>query len=416
MDRKRMAELQKRAPQNLAKPVNLWTSGLRPPQQFQIGLGVSQQVGTCASKLTEGKKALVVSDEVLCKIGTVDTMVSFLDEAGFSVEIFTNVEPEPHVETADAIYEQYIERDISVMVGLGGGSVMDMSKLAAQALGNNLPPHSYADSKATPNNGGLPLILLPTTSGTGSEVSTYVVVTCGQEKRFFSDPHWLPNVSLIDPILTVSMPPSVTATTGMDALTHAVEGIMNVNNTPMCEALCLSAIDRIAKCLRRAVAVGEDLEARYNMLVGSSMAMMGFNMAGGGLYAHSVSFVIPVYKPAPHGLGCALGLPYLMDYNLQTITDRLSKIANAMGEPVLTNSQLVAAKKAVHAVISLMKDIGLPLTLKDFGINEDDVEKMAVQMIEIFPRPFNPRPMNKEDSIKYWRAMYDGRLVGSCVV
>jgi len=404
-----MAELLKHAPQNLVKPMNFWTSGLRPPQQLQIGLGISQQVGTCASKLTEGIKALVLSDEVLDKIGTVDTMVSFLDEAGFSVETFTNVEPEPHIETADAIYEQYLDKDISVIVGLGGGSVMDMSKFAAQALGNNLPPHSYADSKVTPNNDGLPLILLPTTSGTGSEVSTYVVVTCGQEKRFFSDPHWLPNVSLIDPILTVSMPKSVTASTGMDALTHAVEGIMNVNNTPMCEALCLSAIDMIAKYLRQAVDVGEDLEARYNMLVGSSIAMMGFNMAG-GLYAHSVSFIIPVYKPAPHGLGCALGLPYLMDYNLPTITDRLSKIAKAMGEPVRTNSELCAAKQAVNAVINLMKDIYLPLTLKDFGINENDVEKMAVQMIEMFPRPFNPRPMNQEDSIKYWRAMYDGRL------
>ena len=361
-----MAELLKHAPQNLAKPVNFRTAGLRPPQQFQIGLGVSQQVGTCAAKLTEGKKALVVSDEVLDKIGTVDTIVSFLDEAGFSVETFTNVEPEPHIETADAIYDQYIDKDISVMVGLGGGSVIDMSKLAAQALGNNLPPHNYADSKATPNNDGLPLILLPTTSGSGSEVSIYVVVTCGQEKRFFSDPQWLPNVSLIDPVLTVSMPPSVTAATGMDALTHAVEPIMHANNTPMCEALCLSAIDMIAKYLRRAVAVGEDLEARYNMLVGSSMAIMGFNMAG-GLYAHSVSYIIPIYKPTPHGLGCALGLPYLMDYNLPVIPDRLTRIAKAMGEPVRTNSELGAAKQAVHAVISLMKDIDLPLTLKDFG-------------------------------------------------
>jgi alcohol dehydrogenase class IV len=184
---------------------------------------------------------------------------------------------------------------------------------------------------------------------------------------------------------------------------------MHKNANPFCDALCLAGVQMIGCHLRRAVANGEDLEARYYMSLGATLCMMGMSMSG-GLYAHSVSFVIGKYKPTPHGIGVALGLPYLMAFNLPVVASRLAKIAAALGEPIWMYSEQEAAKRAIHAVKSLMTDVGLPLTLKDYGISEKDLPDMANMMISLYPRPMNPRSMDQESSINYWRNMWNGML------
>jgi alcohol dehydrogenase len=253
------------------------------------------------------------------------------------------------------------------------------------------------------------MILIPTTAGTGSEVSPYSVVKIGEKKYFPMSPFFYPDIAIIDPGLTISMPPFITASTGMDALSHAIEGMMHKNANPFCDALCLAGVQMIGCHLRRAVANGEDLEARYYMSLGATLCMMGMSMSG-GLYAHSVSFVIGKYKPTPHGIGVALGLPYLMAFNLPVVASRLAKIAAALGEPIWMYSEQEAAKRAIHAVKSLMTDVGLPLTLKDYGISEKDLPDMANMMISLYPRPMNPRSMDQESSINYWRNMWNGML------
>jgi alcohol dehydrogenase len=410
MDKTRMSEYLEKAPIELTEVSNFISVGMKEPRKISIGLGVSKNVGKDASQLVDGKTALLISDEILKNLGTVDLIVSFLNEEGFTVETFTSVEAEPHIETAESLYDLSIDKNISVIVGLGGGSVMDMSKLTAQALGNKVKPGEFGDRKIPPNSNALPLILLPTTSGTGSEVSFYFVVSYGEEKRFFSSPNLLPDISMIDPLLTISMPPRVTATTGIDALSHAIEAVMHKKSSPMCEAIAMGSITMITKYLRRAVFNGEDLEARYNMSVGSAMAMMGFNMAG-GLWAHSVSYIIPLIKEIPHGLGCSLGLPFLMDFNRPVIPGCLAKIANAMGELNGNCNEINAARKAVKAVAELIVDIHLPLTLKEIGIESEVLEEMALKMVEMYPRPLNPRNMGKAEAIDYWKAMYEGKLL-----
>jgi alcohol dehydrogenase class IV len=254
------------------------------------------------------------------------------------------------------------------------------------------------------------LILAPTTSGTGSEVSMNIVMALGEDKIFLSDPYYYPDIALVDPGLTVSMPPVVTANTGIDALSHAVEGMLHKKAHPFCDAICLAGIEMIGAFLRRAVADGEDMEARYYMSLGSTVSMMGM-MMGGALFAHSASYAISKYRPTPHGLGCALPLPYTMAYNLPVCTSKLARIAAAMGEQIWMYSELDAAHLAVQAVARLNEDVGIPITLQELdGIKEEDLEDMAALMIKNWPRPLNPRPMGPEESVQFWRSMWDGDL------
>jgi alcohol dehydrogenase len=410
MEKEKIEEKMKAVPLELQRIVDFRTPAMTPPNRLIFGFGAADQVGAEAASMVEGRKALLISDEVLEKLKATDQIVSSLTSAGFSVETFARVEPEPHIETAEAIYGMCQKTDFSVIVGLGGGSVMDIAKLTAQSAGRKRSPREYIERKATPDGPGLPLIVLPTTSGTGSEVSFYLVCALGKEKRFFGDPYYFANMAIVDPLLTVSMPPMVTASTGIDALTHAAEGMMHKNATPLCDSFGVASIEMISKYLRRAVADGEDLEARYYMAMGSTLGMMSM-MLSGGLFAHSVSYIVPMYKFIPHGVGCGLGLPYLMDYNLPVITGKLARMAAAFGEQTWMLSEIDAAKRAVHATAQLMKDTGLPLTLQEFGgLKESDLEEMAEKMITIYPRPFNPRPMGKKEAIQYWRNMWDGTL------
>jgi alcohol dehydrogenase class IV len=401
----------KGVPQELHRILYFNTAGMTPPNGIIFGFGAVDQLGASAAKLGKGKKAVVISDKILEKVNTVNIVVSALSSAGFSVDTFTDVEPEPHVESAEMLFSNYSGQDCSVIVGLGGGSVMDISKLTAQALASRRRPIEYLNGKVTAEAPGLPLILLPTTAGTGSEVTSWLVVSVGEQKRVLGGPYYFANMAIVDPLLNVTMPPGVTASTGIDALAHAVEAIMNKNANPMTEMFCLGAVKMIAAYLRRAVADGEDLEARYYMSMAATVSMMGLMIQSPGLYAHSVSMIVPRYKPTPHGVGCGLGLPYLMNYNLPVVTEKLARIADSMGEPTWMCSKLEAAKRAVDSVARLIKDVGLPLTLQEYGgLNESDLETMADQMITDYPRPLNPRFMGKKEAIAYWRNMWDGTL------
>jgi len=200
----------------------------------------------------------------------------------------------------------------------------------------------------------------------------------------------------------------LTASTGIDALTHAIEGMLHKNAHPFSDMFCVTAIEMVMGYLRRAVVDGEDIEARYHMSMAATLGITGLNMTG-ALYAHSVSNVLPMYKFTPHGVGCGLGLPYMMNYNVPVRTEKLAKMAAIMGEPTWMLSGRDAAELAVNSVAKLIKDVGLPLTLKEYGgIEENDLDKMADQMITKFHRPMNPRPMGKEESIQFWHNMWEG--------
>jgi len=393
-------------PPHLVNVIEFKTAGMVPPNKIIFGYNSINKVGIEAAKY--GDKVMIVSDETMQKVGTVDTVAKVLKKEELEIALFASVEPEPHIETIETLYDQCKKTSSSVIVGVGGGSVMDVSKLAAQALGENKRPSDYMSGSATPVKKRLPLILIPTTSGTGSEVSPYTVVMIGDRKQFLTSDFYYPDMAIIDPLLTITMPSQVTASTGLDALSHAIESLMHRNANDFTYTFGRTAIEMIGRYLRRAVADAEDLEARYYMSMAATMAMLGMSTSG-GLYAHSVSFVITKYNPVAHGIGCGLGLPYLMDYNRPIIGNKLIMIADSFGEKIDSLSDEDAARKSIAAVIGLMQDCRLPIALKDCeGFKEDDLPDMAEIMINEYPRPMNPRKMTSEDAGKYWRNIWFG--------
>ena len=401
------AKLDYEVPAHLKREFVFQTAGILPPNGILFGFNTINKVGEQAKKLG-GKQVLLVTDEVMVQLGYADLVKANLEKEGMKVGVFGKVDPEPHIETADALYEMVRKDKSDLVIGLGGGSSMDMAKLTSLVATNPQAPLDLM-SKKVANNPALKKILIPTTSGTGSEVSMYFVCSAGKDKYFMGSPLAYPEIAIIDPGLTISMPPKVTASTGIDALSHAVESIMNKLANPIYDCLGIGGIELISKYLRRATFNGNDLEARYYMSMGATLAMI--SMTGtGGLYAHSISYVLAMFQPTAHGIGCGVGLPYTMAFNVPVNEDKLALIARAMGEKVESLSTREAAKKAAQAVYDLTAEVKLPVSLKEMGFRHEDVYKMAEICITKYPREFNPRPMSKEECAVLFEAMYQGDL------
>jgi alcohol dehydrogenase len=207
------------------------------------------------------------------------------------------------------------------------------------------------------------------------------------------------------------MPPKVTASTGLDALTHAVECIMSLNSSPLDEAMDLAAIEMISKYLRIAYANGRDLRARYHMSLAATMAGMAIGIAG-VVYGHSIGYTLSTRYHLPHGTACGLVLPYVMEYNAISCPEKLARVAEAMGVDARYLPQREAALEGAKAVRALMEDVGLPTSLKELGAPKGDLPKLAAEMIEKYPRPNSPRQFTKEGALKLYERIWEGRLGG----
>jgi len=392
-------------PPHLKRDFIFRTAGILPPNGILFGFNTVEKVGEEAVKLG-GKRAILVTDQMMVRLGYAELVEGALKKEGLKVKLFDEVEPEPHLETADALYEMIGQTKFDLVVGLGGGSSMDMAKLVSIVATNEQTPTELMIKKQV-NKPALKKILIPTTSGTGSEVSMFFVASAGKDKYFVGSPYAYPEVAIIDPGLTVSMPPKITASTGVDALSHAVDSLMNRLANPFYDCLGLGGIELIAKYVRRATFNGQDLEARYYMSMAATMSMI--SMTGtGGLYSHSISFVLAMFQPVPHGIGCGVGLPYTMAYNLPVIEDKLARIAKAMGEPTESLPRQKAARRGVEMVYDLIADVKMPLSLKEMGFQHEDIYKMADICITKYPRPNNPRDMSSETCLSLFEAMWKG--------
>jgi len=402
------AKLDYEVPGHLKREFVFQTAGILPPNGILFGFKTVQKVGEQAKKLG-AKQVLLVTDETMVQLGYSDLVKGLLEKEGIKVEVFGKVDPEPHMETADALYDMVRKVKSDLVIGLGGGSSMDMAKLTSLVATNPQAPLELMTKKVA-NNPALKKILIPTTSGTGSEVSMFFVASAGKDKYFMGSPYAYPEIAIVDPGFSISMPPRITASTGIDALSHAVESLMNKLANPWYDSLGLGGIDLIARYLRRATFNGQDLEARYYMSMGATLAMM--SMTGtGGLYAHSISYVLAMFQPTAHGIGCGVGLPYTMAFNLPVVEEKLALIARAMGEKVESLSTREAAKRAPELVYDLTADVKLPVSLKEMGFKHEDVSKMAEICITKYPRPNNPRPMSKEECVALFEAMWEGKLI-----
>ena len=354
-------------------------------------------------KELNAKNPLVVIDQNLAQAGFQERVANLLIPEGMKYTVYDKVEPEPRIELADEGAALAIKNKCDIVIGIGGGSAMDVAKAIAVLATNKGSAVDYLGLNKIPQH-GLPKIMIPTTAGTGSEVTfTAVFVRRNlKKKEGMNSPYLYPELALLDPELTLSLPPEPTAQTGLDALCHAIESYTSVNASPMSELFSLDAIVLIAENLRTCVHDGKNLPARENMLLGSLYA--GLGLANAGVTAvHSLSYPLGGKYGIRHGLANTLMLPAVMAFNLPAALDKFADIAEAMGE--ITDGLPVreAAYLALEAVESLIEDCGICSSLEEFGIKEKDFPALADVALTIArPLENNPRKVTKEDAIEIY--------------
>ena len=396
-------------PERLKSPLSFQFTGCKPNGKLIAGFGASQVLGDLL-KPYGNKKVLLVSDKALLSLGVVDYALESVVKAGISYDVYSEIEPEPHIESFRNCQELIRNSDYMAVVGMGGGSAMDVAKVASVSSANADDILAYCTGKPIERE-GLPLILAPTTSGTGSEVSPYIVTSHENKKLFFGNPYLYPLVSLLDPLLTVSMPPKVTASTGLDALSHAIEGYLG-SQTAITETFTTKSVEYVMKYLKRACENGEDFEARYHMAFAAVYGMLSYSQ-GGGLYAHSLSYILTLARNLPHGAGCGLGLPYTMMFNLGGAERAMSNLTEYLGRimPVARGRDHKGnARSLVEAIHKLVSDVGLPASLKELGVPREEIELYAEALRRDYYRTKNPRPLSAQEAVLLVRSMWDGEL------
>ncbi len=367
------------------------------PTQLIFGPGALAQLVEATTGL--GERVLAVSDPGVAAAGILDRVVAPLRASGRHTEIATDVEPNPSVETVERALDAYRRAGCRWVLAVGGGSAMDVGKAVALLAAH---PGSIRDYEGIGKVPGptVPLVCVPTTAGTGSEVTVFTVITDRQRKfkMTIGSSHLLPRVAVCDPELTVSMPQPLTAATGMDALTHAVECYTNTVYHPVAKALAMEAIRLIGGALRRAYANGRDLSARTQMLLASTMAAMAFARTRLG-NVHAMSHPVGAHFDVPHGMANALLLPYVMDWNLPGCLDTFPTVAEALGEDVRGLSPRAAAEVAVDTVRQLARDLSIPERLRDVGVTRDGLAAMTDDAMKSGNVQVNPRATNRDEML-----------------
>lgn len=372
-----------------------------------MGPGCLKVIGERA-KMLGGKKVLIVTDKFLRSQegGAVEQTIKYLTEAGLEVAIYDGTEPNPKdTNVADGL-KIFKEENCDMIVTVGGGSPHDCGKGIGIAATHEGDLYDYAGIE-TLTNALPPIIAVNTTAGTASEVTRHCVITNTKTKVKYVIVSWrnLPLVSFNDPELMVGKPAGLTAATGMDALTHAVEAYVSKDANPVTDASAIQSIKLIANNLRQAVAMGDNIEARTNMAYASLLAGMAFNNGNLG-YVHAMAHQLGGLYDMPHGVANAMLLPHVCKYNVISNPQKFADIAEFMGEKIDGLSVHEAAEKAIDAMFRLSKDIGIPTSLKEMGIKEEDFEYMAEMALKDGNAFSNPRKGNEKDIVNIFKAAY----------
>ena len=359
-------------------------------------------------KILGGKKALIVTDKFLKDMegGAVELTVKYLKEAGLDVVYYDGVEPNPKDVNVIEGLKIFKEENCDMIVTVGGGSSHDCGKGIGIAATHEGDLYDYAGIE-TLVNPLPPIVAVNTTAGTASELTRHCVLTNTKKKIKFVIVSWrnLPLVSINDPMLMVKKPAGLTAATGMDALTHAIEAYVSKDANPVTDASAIQAIKLISQNLRQAVALGENLEARENMAYASLLAGMAFNNANLG-YVHAMAHQLGGLYDMAHGVANAMLLPHVERYNMISNPKKFADIAEFMGENISGLSVMEAAEKAINAMFRLSEDVGIPKSLKEMGVKQEDFEHMAELALLDGNAFSNPRKGNAKDIINIFKAAY----------
>jgi lactaldehyde reductase len=368
------------------------------------GAGAIQEIAT-EVKSRGFKKAFVCSDPDLVKFGVTAKVLKVLDDNGFSYELYSNIKPNPTIENVQTGVEAFKNAGTDYLIAIGGGSSMDTAK----AIGIIINNPEFADVRslegvADTKNPAVPIIAVPTTAGTAAEVTINYVITDAEKNRKMVcvDPHDIPVVAVVDPDMMSSMPKCLTAATGMDALTHAIEGYITAGAWELSDMFHLKAIEIIAKSLRGAV--DNTPEGREGMALGQYIAGMGFSNVGLGI-VHSMAHPLGALYDTPHGVANAIILPTGMEYNAPATGEKYRDIAKAMGvEGTEKMTQDEYRKAAIDAVKKLAADVGIPADLKDI-VKSEDIPFLAQSAYDDACRPGNPRETSVEEITKLYESL-----------
>ena len=373
------------------------------------GYGAKDEVITEA-KARGFKKALIVTDADLVKFGVVKKITDLLDKNNMAYAIYDKVKANPSVTVVKEGVEAFKKAGADYMIAIGGGSPQDTAK----GIGIIINNPEFADvvsleGVAPTKHKSIPVIAIATTAGTAAETTINYVITDEEKRRKFVcvDPHDIPVVAIVDPEMMSSMPKGLTAATGMDALTHAIEGYTTLAAWELADTLNLKAIEIIARSLRKAV--DNDTKGREDMALGQYMTGMAFSNVGLGV-VHGMAHPLSAFYNTPHGVANAVLLPYVMEFNAPNTGEKFREIARAMGvKGVDEMSQDEYRKAAIDAVKQLKKDVNIPETLKDINVKEEDLEALSEAAMADVCTGGNPRPCSKELVLEVYKKAFYGK-------
>jgi 1,3-propanediol dehydrogenase/alcohol dehydrogenase len=334
-----------------------------------------------------GKKALVVSGRKMAKeTGLWERVRKSLNSSGVEAVLYNEAEPDPCLQTVDRGTEKAKRENCDLVISLGGGSALDVAKAVAIMLTHPGKIGDYQEGKPI-THPGIPFLGIPTTAGTGSEITNNSVLSNKEKKikKSVRSPYMVARLALVDPLLTLSMSPDLTAASGIDALSHAIESYLSLASQALSDALAVSAIKLVGENLPRAVTRGDNLEARENMALASLLAGMSFaNSSTAGV--HALASPLGVRHGVAHGVACALTLPGVMEFNSEVREEKVREIGKTLG-----------GKEGPEAVAKLIKEVGLPQSLREVGISEEDIPPLTREGSRSGAVKFNPRPAGEED-------------------
>ena len=373
------------------------------PTRLSFGFGAVGSVGAEAEGLG-ASRALLVTDKVMVKAGIVQKVVDGM--AAVDYEVYDEVEAEPRIEVAQAVADKVRSRAYDLVIGVGGGSSMDMAKVAAGFATNQGKAVAFVGNNLFLKR-PVPSIMIPTTAGTGAELTVTSMVTVEGHKSWINSPLLLPSVALVDPELTMSMPPGVTAATGLDALCHNTEAYLSNLASPITDSAALEGVSLIVKNLERAYDSGTDRVARESMSLGALLG--GIALQAKMVYGHSIGYTIATRFKLPHGVSCGLPLPYIISNYAVACAPKMKKLAEAFGVPPDDDPGRLGAAVGEKAR-GVAAHLKVPTTLKELGVAEGSLPALAEECVKMYPRPNSPLVFDVKSMNEFYHRLWEGSL------
>ena len=382
------------------------------PSEVVAGQGASKRAGDLLSRwgVGPGQRVGLVVDADVKALGLSDPVQEALQATGFTVEPISCDRGEPRLDGVQRVIAELRHFNPAACVGIGGGSAMDIAKLAAALVRNDGDVSEYLGLGKVQKD-SVPTVMIPTTAGTGSETTQVSMLSTEGRKVAVASAPLMPRGAILDPALTVKLPPNVTAASGLDALSHALESYLSLRANPLTMGASVTGARLVASSLSGVVDTPEDLDGRMNMLGGAYWSGLGLNASV--VIGHSIAYTIANRTGLAHGVSCAMALPYCLAYNERAVHSRIERVAAALREQIGEESGGPADPTGIYGWLSRMaKDLDIPFTLKDVGIERDDIEGMVIECIESYPRANNHVPFDRDDIGKLYDFMYAGDVPG----